>query len=310
MLTAGFFINDGPRRSGILDAAGLTCGEFVVEAAASDEQVFEPWNDHAATLAAAADVHPDDDEFDLGSLIADVEAAAAQLGAEPLHAVFTGWVPADRQLSAAAVGGELLIGHHLQMWTITEAVSVADPQTGHTQWRADLEHPQREDWQRPERVLYGVGAVAGQLVLQTPAVNGDTDLVTFDTAGQWSQDCIRLPGAVDPVQALQEQPRAWPVVMNLNRGRISDSSFLALHGLDSEQGPDHLVSEIEVASGEAEPAGEYEQVYPPDSVYGPTEESVEAAEDFNQLAIDELQPLGEAHYLLTWDAGAVILQRR
>ena len=311
VLTAGFFINDGPRRSGMLDAAGLTCGEFVVAAAAADEQIFEPWDEHAATLEAAAELHTDDDaEFDWQAFTAEVEAAAAQLEAEPLHAVFTGWTPGEREASAAAVGGQLLIGHHEEMWTITEAVSVADPETGQAQWRADLEHPQWEDWQNPERVLYGVGALAGQLVLQTPAANGDTDVVTFDAEDEWNQDCIRLAGNVDPVEVLKEQPRAWPVVMNLNLGRISHSAFLALHGLDSEQGSGHLLSEVEATTGEAEPAGDYDQAYPPDSEHFAAErESLHVAEDFDELVIEELKPVGEAHYLLTWDAGSVILQR-
>lgn len=312
VLTAGFFINDGPRRSGILDAAGLTCGEFVVDAAAADEQVFEPWNDHAATLEAAAELHTDEDgEFDWQVFIAEVEAAADELEAEPLHAVFTGWAPAQRQLSAAAVGGQLLIGHHEEMWTITEAVSVADPQTGQAQWRAALEHPQWEDWQNPERVLYGVGALAGQLVLQTPAANGDTDVVTFDAEDEWNQDCVRLAGGVDPVEVLQEQPRAWPVVMNLNLGRVSDTAFLALHGLSSEPGPDHLLSEVAVTTGEAEPAGDYDQDYPSEADSASAEpESLQVTGDFGQLAIEELKPVGEDHYLLTWDAGSVILQSR
>lgn len=312
VLTAGFFINDGPRRSGILDAAGLTCGEFVVDSAASEEQIFEPWDAHAATLEAAAEQRTSDDPvFDGEAFIEDAEAAAAQLEAEPLHGLFTGWTPGQRQLSAAAVGGELLIGHHDEMWTITEAVSVADPETGQAQWRADLEHPRWEDWQNPERVLYGVGALAGQVVLQTPAANGDTEVVIFDAEDEWSQDCIRLAGHVDPVEVLKEQPRAWPVVMNLNLGRTSDSAFLALHGLDSEQGSGHLLSEVEVTTGEAEPAGDYDQAYPPDSEHFAAErESLHVAEDFDELVIEELKPVGEAHYLLTWDAGAVILQRR
>lgn len=313
ILLLGFLVNDGPRRSGMLDALGLTCGEFVAEAGAAEDQIFEPWRTHADTLDAAAYQHSGEGrQFNAETFSDEVTAAAAQLDSEPAYAVFTGWVPAQRQLSAAAVGGELLVGHHEEMWTITEAVSVVDPGTGVSTWRAELEDPMREEWQNPQRALYGVGALDGRVVLQTPAVSGDTDLVTFDAQNDWSRDCVRLYGDVDPVEVLQENPRAWPVVMNLNLGRLSGTSLLALHGLDLERGAEaHRASEVDIASGRAEPAGESHQVYPPDSAPAAEEAATRWEDgDASHVIIEEVTPLGQDHYLLIWEAGAIILDRR
>lgn len=309
VLTAGFFINDGPRRSGMLDVFGVTCGEFVVNIHSGDEQLFESWQDHPATLAEAAAEQPAvEDGFAPEIFIEDVEAAAAEADAEPVHAVFTGWAPADRQFSVAAVGGELLIGHHPQMWTVTEAVSSASPHTGELHWTAELEHPLWEDWQNPERVLYGVGSAGGQPLLQTPTASGDTDLLVLGPQDGQVQKCVRLEGQVNPVDVLQEQRRAWPVVMNLNLGRLSDDVFSILHGLDPETDEPLLVSEVDISAGESEVVGEYAEYSPSALEYAEVEQ--DSLGSYSQLDVDDLKPLGSDHLLLTWESGSIILERR
>lgn len=311
LLVAGFLLDDGPRRSGMLDAVGITCGEYLTDSGTAQQQIFEPWGEHPAALEDALPERPTENgDFDADAFQQEVEQVAAQLDAEPVQAVFRGWTQPTRWISAEPVGGRLLIGHHDETWTVTDRVSVVSPETGESRWSVQLEHPVQEDWQEPERMLYGVGAAGDRLLLQTPAINGDTDLVVIDTRDESDRECVRLAGDVDPVEVLQEQPRAWPVVMNLNLGRLSETGFLLLHGLDAEQDTPLLASQVDISTHEIGPAREYEEVYPPDSEYSSAQlEALDVQADLRELEVEEIQPLGDAHYLLTWDAGYIILEQ-
>lgn len=311
VLVAGFLLYDGPRRSGMLDAMGITCGEYIVDAGASQEQIFEPWDDHEATLSNALRQRPEEQgEFDLSGFGNEVDAVASEMDVEPVHALFRGWTSPAQRLSAEAIDGALVVGHHDQVWTLTDRVSVADPESGQTRWTVELEHPLWEDWQAPERALYGVGAAGDRILLQTPAVNGDTDLVVLDTHDEQGQECVRFDGDVDPVEVLQDHPRAWPVMINLNLTRLSDTEFLVLHGLDGESGSPMLASEVDIDSHEVLLVGEYPEAYLPDTANSAVEaESVEVEAELSELQVEDIQPLGDAHYLLTWDAGYIILEQ-
>lgn len=313
---ATFLVQDGPRRSGMLDALGVTCGEFVTEYGESQQEIFEPWPEHLDTLREAAEERPSEDgNFHVDLFTEEVEDIALQLEAEPSWALFRGWSPPDRTLSAEPVGDKLFIGHHEDIWVFSEAVSIADPATGQTQWSVELEHPTRDDWREPTRVLNGVGSAGDYLLLQTPAVNGDTDVVAFDTASD-TMDCLRLEGAVDTVEVLDSQQRAWPNTMNLNHGRTGESEFLLVHGLDEEEedpydGMDPVleVSRVTVDPLEDELEGPMDEVYPPENEYTQAEaETVEVSGDFQTLDLESIQPLGEQHYFLTWENGYIIFE--
>lgn len=298
VLVVGFLVNEGPRRSGMLDALGITCDEFVVDSGPSQQQIFEPWEDHHSTLVRYAEDHPDGAAaFGAADFITDVEEAAEELGAEPVFAAFRGWTPPSWGFSAQVIDGQLLIGHHQQLWTRTDRVSRVDPATGQADWSAELEHPLQEDWQAPERVLYGVGAAGQRVLLQTPAVNGDTALLTFDIEQDAGPECVRLDGAVDPAEVLQAHPNAWPVVMDINLGRVSDDEFLILHGLTPGEDAPLLASTVDIATQEAAEAGEYAEIYPAGA-------ESEAGEEQQPGSV---QQVGDSHYLLSWESGYVLL---
>lgn len=309
-LIAAFLLNDGPRRSGLMDAMGVTCGEYVTDYGPVQEEIFESWGDHLITLdTVATQRSAEGGEFDSEVFAEDVAQVAQELDAEPIHGLFRGWTQPSWTVSAAPVGGQLLIGHHEKLWTITERVSLADVETGDIRWSANLEHPTQDEWQEPTQVLSGVGVAGSTVILQTPTVSEDTDVLIFDVGSEGGMECIRLEGDVDTVEVLHDEPRIWPAVMNLNQRRISETGFLVLHGQDEELGSPHRTSRVIVDTLEVEPQSQFAEVYPPDPQFTAVEEDeIDVGGGFGELQGGSVQPLGEEYYLVTWESGYIILE--
>lgn len=304
-----FIVYDYPRESGLTDALGLTCGEYVHVGDPSEvEPPFEDWAAHQQTLSS-------DDDVDEQQLISAVEIVAQEFDAEPVLGQFTAGGITQRQHSAASVGDQLLIGHHEENWSSTDRVSLFDPQTVSITWTAQTIHPVRDHSlaDSRQRVLYGVGTTGSHVVLQTPTYHGDTDLVTAELGSDDDPECLRLDGGVDTQQITGEyqgRAAAWSQVLNLNAGRLSENEFQIHHGLD-EDTPEHQLSAVDVVSERVEPA---ELPVDIDSAAEPMEIPAAAQEQFDQeqsdTGFESLTSVGEDHLLLTWQAGSVILQRR
>ncbi|GAA4828895.1 hypothetical protein [Garicola koreensis] len=298
-----FIVYDYPRESGLTDALGLTCGEYVHVGDPSGVQPpFADWDVHQQALSG-------DDDVDEQQLISAVEIVAQEFDAQPVLGQFDPGGITQRQHSAAAVGDQLLIGHHEEYWTGTDRVSLFDPQTASITWTAQTIHPVRDHSvaDSRQRVLYGVGTAGSHVVLQTPTYHGDTDLVTAALGSDDDPECLRLDGGVETQQITGEHQghaTAWSQVLNLNAGRLGENEFQIHHGLD-EDTPEHQLSAVDVVTERVEPAE------PPLDVDAPAD-SVEipavAQEQFD-AGFESLQTVGENHYLLTWEAGSVILER-
>lgn len=298
-----FIVYDYPRESGLTDALGLTCGEYVHLGDPSEVQPpFADWAAHQQALSG-------DDDVDEQQLISAVETVAQEHDAQPILGQFDAGGITERQHSAAAVGDQLLIGHHEEYWTGTDRVTLFDPQTASITWTAQTIHPVRDHSvaQSRQRVLYGVGTTDSHVVLQTPTYNGDTDVVTAELGSDDDPDCLRLEGGVYTQGILGEyqgRATAWSQVLNLNAGRLGENEFQIHHGLD-EDTPEHQLSAVEVLTERVEPAE------PPLDVAAAAEpvEIPAAAQEQYDEGFETLQTVGENHYLLTWEAGSVILER-
>lgn len=300
-----FILYGYPRESGLTDALGLTCGEYVHVGDPSEvEPPFEDWTAHQQALSAGPTV---DDE----QLISAVEVISQEMDVKPTLGQFGAGGITMREHSAAAVGHQLLIGHHNEYWTSTDRISLVDPATGTITWTAETIHPAPNHELADEgrqRVLYGVGATDSHLVLQTPTYQGDTDLVVAELGSSDEPECLRLKGGVNTQQILgdhQGRATAWSQVLNLNAGRTRENEMLIHHGL-YEDASDHQLSAVDIVSEDVESAALALQIQS-------AEESMEipaaAQEEFDE-GFESLKPVGEDHLLLTWDLGAVILERR
>lgn len=211
-LTGMFVIYDMPRETGLTDALGLTCGEYVTPTdPAEAEQIFT-----AVDLEAEGPTE-----------IADA------LGAEPT-------VSAPRidrgDYSVTTAGEWIVLAHHEELWYGTDRVSVLDPETTEVVWTADIEHPRWDGIDERPRVLSGVGASGDRLILQTPTYRGDTDLVVADLTGAEAEGCIRLDGASADENLVTPYPRDLPLVSDVTAGIDGDGHFLQVHGWDIDAG--------------------------------------------------------------------------
>lgn len=303
-----FILNEGPRRSGILDALGLTCGEYLTEVTTEPAEVFQPWEEHSRRLEMIAADHPDGaTAFDSSRSVAALEHAAQAAGYRPVAGGFRGWTPPERDFSAAAMGGHIVVGHHDDVWTVTDRVSVLRPDLLRTEVTVELEHPRRKEWQPPERLLYAVGATEHDLVLQTPSLSGDTDIVTVPMGERAAGACLRLEGDVDPVEVLQNQARAWQVVMDLNLARFNTEEFAVLHGLTGESGGQTRATRIRVANGEIESL-RAPDAYPPEGDVGEARSAIPHFDEAAAVAPLEVKPVDDTHLLLEWEHGYVVLE--
>lgn len=306
--TALFFIYDYPRESGLTDALGLTCGEYLrVESPGEASQFFVPWSELQDDLERAAAEELGESQADTG-LEAAVDTIAEEIGAEPAFGALRGFQPTQREFSAAAAGERLIVGHHEEAWTVTDRLSVVDPSSAEVAWTAKLVHPRADpslaDEQR-QPVLYGVGAAGETVVVQTPTYRGDTDVVTAAVSGDADTQCLRLEGGVEAQPVLAEAPddaAAWPQTINLNAARSEDGRFHILHGLSPEQS-EHVSSPVDITSGEA--GEESSQQVPWTEL--PEVEIPEQAHEQTVLELHHLRPLGEEHCLLTWEGGYTVL---
>lgn len=160
VLIGGFIVYDYPRESGLTDALGMTCGEYVhlgaPEAVPSPTDAWETYQDDLMNA----------DELDGAGFLSAVEVFSEELDAEAqmghVYETIT-----QRQSSAVAAGETLVIGHHEEFWSATDRVSVLDPETNEITWTAELIHPVRDQDlagdDRP-RVLYGVGTTEEHVV--------------------------------------------------------------------------------------------------------------------------------------------------
>ena len=138
LLVVLFFVYGYPRESGLTDAMGLTCGEYVhVGHPAEAAQPFETWDAHQRALSAEDDV---DDE----QLVSAVELISQQMDADPTLGQLSAGGVTERVDSVAAIGDQLVIGHHQEYWTGTDRVSLVDPQTATITWTAETIHPRAE----------------------------------------------------------------------------------------------------------------------------------------------------------------------
>ncbi|RJN31846.1 hypothetical protein [Nesterenkonia natronophila] len=301
VIVAAFVIYDYPRESGLTDTLGLTCGEYVqIGDPQSVESPMNQWEVHRQEVAAA-------DEVDGEGFLAAAEIVAAKFEAEPLMGQFYEAIT-QRESSAAVVGEDLVIGHHQAFWSATDRVSVFSVTAEAITWTAELDHPVHDQDlagdDRP-RVLYGVGTTDDLVVLQTPTYRGDTDLVIADKNSAQGSKCVRLEGAVDTVEVLTAQPdpvRAWSQTINLNARKTSANGYLIYHG-GQQDSPHHEVSLVDVATEEVQPD-------PGVSLGSHTAKGeIEIPREAHEAAAEELQhlaPVGENHYLLTWEAGYLL----
>ena len=305
VFVAGFIIYDYPRESGLTDALGLTCGEYVhLGDAQSVENPMVDWETHQQDVRRA-------EELDGEGFVAAVEVLAGVLEAQPQMGLFFESIT-QREFSAAVLGDELVIGHHEEFWSATDRVSLLDPETEEITWTAQLIHPVRDGdlagEERP-RVLFGVGTTEEHVVLQTPTHRGDTDVVIAGKYSAETPSCVRLEGSVDTVEVLSaddDSVRAWSQTLNLNAGRLSAQEFVIQHGVQ-EGSAQHSESVVDLATEEVEAdSGDAAEV--PDA-----EEQLEIpveAQDAVSQDLQRLTPLGTSHYVLTWEAGYVIFARQ
>ena len=299
---------DYPRESGLTDALGLTCGEYVHVGDPSEvEPPFEDWAAHQQTLSSDNNVDPQ-------QLVSAVEIIGQEFDAEPILGQFDAGGITQRRHSAAAVGDQLIMGHHGGYWSGTDRVSLFDPQNSLDRLDSADDSPRPG----PQRGRFpSAGALRRRndklhVVLQTPTYHGDTDLVTAELGSDDDPECLRLDGAVDTQQITGEyqgRATAWSQVLNLNAGRFGENEFQIHHGLD-EGTPEHQLSAVDVVTERVEPA---ELPVDIDSAAEPMEIPAAAQEQFDQEQSDtgseSLTSVGEDHLLLTWDVGSIILER-
>ncbi|NDK31308.1 hypothetical protein [Nesterenkonia haasae] len=301
ILVAGFIIYDYPRESGLTDALGITCGEYVnLDDPASVPSPMDDWETYQQQLTRA-------DELDGEGFLTAVALVSEELNAEPqmghVYEAIT-----QRESSAVAAGETLMVGHHEELWSATDRVSVLDPEAHEITWTAELRHPVRDQdlagEDRP-RVLYGVGSTDQHVVLQTPTHRGDTDVVIAVKNSADAPQCVRLEGAVDTVELLtssDDHMRAWSQTINLNAGRVSATQFLIHHGIQ-EDSAQHAMSGVDVATEEVDPdpSDAIDALDTDDHIDIPQEAQDAVDQDLQRLA-----PLDPGHYLLTWEAGYLV----
>lgn len=313
VISTAFIISDGPRQSGLTDALGWTCGEYVhpgehpPEASEQvwrgtgvPQEVFEDWAGFTETVTAAAAQHGDYDDAAVETFFEEVAELGQEHGAEPTYGAFGGWMHNRAQFSAVPAGDAVLVGEHLEDWTSTDRVSLVDPASGQVAISAAVEHPDREAWEDREPVLRGVGAHEGRMILQTPTVRGDTDLVILEQDPEVDPECIRLEGGFQPSRYQEDYPNAWRSVMNLsavqNRG---ENELLVVHGREMDTpGSPHRISAVNLETAELEP-------FRADLDWAEAAESLQLGEFEG-----ELSELGESHFFLDWDYGYIIFERQ
>lgn len=301
VLVGGFIIYDYPRESGLTDALGMTCGEYVeLGESHSLTNPMNDWETHQEDLLSAED-------FDGEGFLSAVDALSEELDAEPQMGLAYEAIT-QREFSAAAVGDDLVIGHHEEFWSVTDRVSLLDPSSGDVSWTAELEYPGREGdlagEERPQ-VLFGVGTTDEQVVLQTPTYQGDTDLVISSRDSEGDSDCVRLDGSVDTVEVLSandDRLRAWSQTLNLNAASVSGSEFVIHHGAQ-EDSPQHDLSVVDIATEEVNSDAEL-----PSELSTDVEDPIipDAAQDAGDEELQQLSPIGPDHYLLTWEFGHLV----
>ena len=310
VIGGAFVIADGPRQTGLTDALGMTCGEYVHPGALEPDhadqpwrgdghpqEVFEPWDDQVQLMRARA---TDDEQYSAEAVTAfidEVEILAEEHGAVPTFAAFRGWSPVRAGFSAVAGEGSVIVGEHIETQSGTDRVSLIDPATAEPTVSAALEHPDRDHREDREPVLYGVGEAAGELILQTPTARGDTDVVIVGADPEENPECIRLEGGFAPTRYQDGFPGAWHSVMALNQVQNRpDDALLLIHGRDmSTAGSPHQLSGVDTATGAAEAyAGDLDWEDAPEG-------------ELADFEVSFLEELGDGHYLLDWGYGYIIL---
>lgn len=303
-----FLISDGPRLTGMTEALGWTCGEYVhpgvLEPSNQDQpwrgdghpqEFFEPWEDQVQRLQASA---TDDDEYNadaVAEFVEDVQALADQNAVEPTFGAFKGWSPQRGGFSAIAGETSVILAEHLETQSSSDRVSLISAESGETTISAALEHPQREHWEDREPVLYGVAESNRELVLQTPTDRGNTDVVVVGEDDE-ILECIRLEGGFAPTRYQEGYPTAWHSVMDLGQVQNRDEdSFLIVHGRDMEDaGSPHMISSVDIATEEVE------------AFSGNLEWEEELGMDLAGFEVSALEELGDGHYFLDWHYGYII----
>lgn len=311
VIGGAFVIADGPRQTGLTDALGLTCGEYVhpgvLEPSHADQpwrgdghpqDVFEPWDAQVQRLEARATDEEDYSAEAVTAFIDEVEALAEEHGAEPALAAFKGWSPLRAGFSAVAGEDSVIVGEHIETQSSSDRVSLVDPATAETTVSAALEHPEREHWEDREPVLYGVGEADGQLILQTPTARGDTDVVVVDPEAGEDLECIRLEGGFVPTRYQEGFPSAWHSVMDLHQVQNRDEhQFLMIHGRDMDTaGSPHQLSSVDVTTGEVEPSS------------GDLQWEDGTDLELNGFEVHTFEKLGGSHYFLDWHYGYIIFE--
>lgn len=304
-----FIISDGPRVTGMTEAMGWTCGEYVhpgaLEPSDSDQpwrgeghpqEFFETWEDQVQRLQAHA---AEDEEYGsdaVAAFVEEVESLAQDNGLEPTFGAFRGWSPTRGGFSATAGESSVILAEHLETQSSSDRVSLISPESGEARISAALEHPQREHWEDREPVLYGVGEADSELVLQTPTDRGNTDVVVVGADLNENPECIRLEGGFAPTRYQEGYPTAWHSVMDLGQVQNRDEdSFLIIHGRDVDgAGSPHMISAVDIATEEAE-------------TFAGNLEWEEASEmELAGFEVSGLEELGEGHYFLDWGYGYII----
>ncbi|WP_345476190.1 hypothetical protein [Nesterenkonia rhizosphaerae] len=333
ILTATFLLYDGPRRSGLLDALGTTCGEFVVPKPADaprGERVFTAWDEHMVDLSASFRDEAVAEEFT--EFRDNVDRFATEHDLRPSLGTFRGWSPAGREFVAAANGELLVLGLTPTSWTLIEGLAVLDPGTGAAQGYAELSDPTRGEWQNPQRLLIGLGNWGDLAVLQTTTASGDTDVVVWDPVAGEKTECLRLKGAELNVDRLGAYPPTLIRVADLNSGLSAPGQMLIVHGREpvryyGNAPEDLMLSTVDLEASKVTLIGEdlsqddviqllrerslHSGSGPEDTGRGEEEPPSEEADVLPSASLEEenLQPLGQEHFVLDWGAGYIIFER-
>ncbi len=322
-VVAVFLLQDGLRRSGLLDAVGYTCGEFIhPEENLSDQ----PRNTHFSSWAAfeeqlVENFEPGEGYEDPGELLSQMQEYAQALGMTPVSGAFLGWSITEQPFVASAVGEQLLVGHTSQAWSLVDSLMVVDPATGEALSYAAIRDSQRRDEDSPTRLLLGAGVVEDYMVIQVRAANGDTHAVRLGITGADDSECLRLPGVETEADQLGALPVVLRRVVDLS-STYQDAQLSIAHGREARPAPGSpdpgmSLSQIDVQQWEVLST---QEGLSDDQAVQELSRHVHTSSDSLDLdvaeaevafagAVRSVRSLQQNQYLITWEHGYLVLAR-
>lgn len=343
-----FILSDGPRRTGILDAVGYTCGEFVHPLSAEELQEtdfgawtpghtqeaestiaaspFQPWQEHQQALYT----HLEDPEAQVS--VEEFAQGLHELEEEGFHpelGAFRAWTPGQREFVASAVGEQLVVGHTPSSWSVLQSVVLIDPASGQPQTLGTdepaafrLEDPLRGEWEEPRRLMMGLGVWEHQLGLQTHTVSGDTDLVVIDLA-EGTVACERLDGAEDETSSMPAYQQVLGRTADLSPMLDDQDRVLVPHGSQREREygqsrSDVALSAVEISTGSLD-SELLAQQHTPEETNALVQQLLQAEpahltsngtqEVSPSFTSQNLVPLGGDRWFLDWEYGYLVFTR-